>query len=75
MTKLTKKQRELIEESLRNIPSVLKDINKLYFTMDGIEEQLAAGSEIIMYAVQKNGSYTIDQIKVGVEDGDVQTDI
>ena len=67
MTELTQEQRQTIEDALNSLPEFVK--KGMYSTMEGIEEQLARGDEIIFYMrpTAPNGYY-IDKMKVGEDD-------
>jgi hypothetical protein len=71
MTELTQEQRQIIEESLNSIPEPIR--TGLYGTMEGIEEQLSRGDNIIFYMkksemLDSTGTmqpyYLLDKIKV-----------
>ena len=72
MTKLTQEQLQTIENGLNSIPEPMR-IGK-FGTMEGIEEQLADGSQIIFYMTKteisgNNGvmqtNYVIDKMNIG----------
>ena len=66
MTKLTQKQRQIIEHALNSLPEVVK--KGMFSTIEGIEEQLARGDKIILYMKQTApNAYYIDKMKVGDE--------
>lgn len=64
MTKLTQEQRQTIENALNSIPEPVR--KGMYGTMEGIEEQLARGDEIVFYMKPNElGGFSIDKMKVG----------
>jgi hypothetical protein len=68
MTKLTQEQRQTIEYALNSIPEPVR--KGMYGTMEGIEEQLARGDEIVFYMRPHKvpGGFYIDKMKVGEDD-------
>ena len=62
--KLTQEQKQTIEDALNSIPESVR--KGMYGTMEGVEEQLARGDEIVFYMKPNElGSFSIDKIKVG----------
>jgi hypothetical protein len=62
MNKLTQEQRQTIEDAFNSLPEDMR--TGKYRTMEGIEEQLASGTDIIFYMIRgedkidKDGEYT-----------------
>ena len=62
--KLTQEQKQTIEDALNSIPESVR--KGMYGTMEGVEEQLARGDEIVCYMKPSElGGFSIDIIKVG----------
>ena len=66
MSELTKEQIKTLEDAINSLPEKLK-IGK-YRTMEGIEEQLSSGANIIFYIgcedkVDKDGEYKHYEMK------------
>jgi hypothetical protein len=57
MTKLTKEQIKTIEDAFNSLPEEMR--TGTYRTMEGIEEQLASGAQIIFY--MRRGKDRIDE--------------
>jgi len=71
MTKLTKEQKQTIEDAFNSIPEPMR--TGKYGTMEGIEDQLARGDKIIFYMTKAEitdndgitqANYVIDKMKV-----------
>ena len=61
--KLTQEQKQTIEDALNSIPESVR--KGMYGTMEGVEEQLARGDEIVFYMKPNElGGFSIDKIKV-----------
>ena len=74
MTELTQEQRQIIEDALNSLPEVAK--KGMYATMEGIQEQLDSGAQIIFYMTRgediideygKAFTYAITKMKLGEE--------
>ena len=68
MTELTQEQRQTIKDALNSIPESVR--KGRYGTMEGIEEQLNRGDNIIFYMKPHKvpGGFYIDKMKVGGND-------
>ena len=74
MTKLTQEQIKTIEDAFNSLPEDMR--TGTYRTMEGIEEQLASGAQIIFYMARgediideygKSFTYAITKMKLGEE--------
>ena len=67
MTELTQEQIKTLEDAFNSLPEKMR--TGKYRTMEGIEEQLASGTDIIFYMIRgedkvdKDGEYTEYEMK------------
>ena len=64
MTKLTQEQIKILEDAFNSLPEYMR--TGTYRTMEGIEEQLASGAEIIFY-MNRGEDITEDDGKVSTQ--------
>ena len=62
MTKLTQEQIKTLEDAFNSLPEDMR--TGIYRNMEGIEEQLASGAEIIFY--MRRGEDTINDGKINI---------
>jgi hypothetical protein len=62
MSKLTQEQIKILEDTFNSLPEYMR--TGTYRTMEGIEEQLASGAEIIFY--MRRGEDTINDGKIDI---------
>ena len=74
MTKLTQEQIKILEDAFNSLPEDMR--TGTYRTMEGIQEQLDSGAQIIFYMTRgediideygKAFTYTITKMKLGEE--------